>query len=168
MIIWAYSPDSPLVISPEYEAYTPEQFATVAYGTGANWKDGIYRQYELAMEIWQSGLLDAWLRQTNHPQLVQKSLELRQSKGAATYVEFERLLHLFNPSLSKPVVRFQPPQEFVAEFRSEAQMSIPYTTHGPGIPVFQILRPSFPGLVVKHTSYAERVGSIVASLNVTQ
>ncbi len=167
-IIWAHNPEMPLVISPGYEAHTPEQFAAFAYGTEANWKDGVYRQYDLAMEIWQSGMLDAWLRQTKHPQIVQKSLELQQSKEAATYIEFEKLLHFMNPSLSKPEVKFQTPKEVVAEFRSEAQISIPYTTHGPGIPVIQVTWPSFPGLVAKHTFYAERVGSIVASLNVTQ
>ncbi len=165
-ICWALNPRLPLVINQGRDAFTPEQFATLAYGEADDWQQGVATSYDDAMRIWQMGILDAWLRQTNHHELLQKSLELQKDNALWPVKGFEALLHIMNPNLPKPVVKLPSVNPLKVSYCDETVVKIACQTQGAGVPIIDLKSEAFDGLHIETTSVYERDSTLVITLHV--
>ncbi len=164
-IRWAMYPDTPLTVCQGYDARTPVQFATIAYGQESDWSSGRCDQYERAMALWQDGIVEAWLRQSGQQQMAAISKAKREANAREPVAGFEEVLRLMNPRLPKPQVSFQLPGCVRVDFKIPTRVRVPYSTTGPGYPVMNIEWQPHSGLDAASAQIVERVGHLEAKLN---
>ncbi|MHB1462764.1 MAG: protein kinase domain-containing protein [Armatimonadota bacterium] len=164
-IRWAMYPETPLTVCQGYDARTPVQFASIAYGQESDWSSGRCDQYERAMSLWQDGIVEAWLRQSGQQQMAAISKAKRDANAGQPVAGFEEILRLMNPRLPRPEVSFKPPSMVKVDFKIPTRVRVPYTTTGPGNPVMNIEWQPHSGLEAAAAQYVERVGYVEAKLN---
>ncbi len=163
-IRWAMYPGTPLTVCQGYDARTPEQLASIAYGQEADWSSGRCDQYERAMSLWLDGIVEAWLRQLGHQQLAVLSKAKRDASAGQPVAGFEEVLRLMKPGLRRPEVSFQLPSCVKVDFKIPTRVRVPYTTTGPGKPVMHVQWQPHSGLDAAAEQYVERVGHVEAKL----
>jgi serine/threonine protein kinase len=129
---------------------TPKEVADEAFGVGADWEKSVPQYFRAGRDRWQSGYLEAWLRQRGSGELANKAATAASLLKGNLDHAFDTFLRHLDPWAEKPQVVFdeEPLSNRPAiEYGTEATLVLTYHTVGPGFPLGAVRLEDAPGQV---------------------
>ncbi len=158
-LAYLLQPDRPYQIMPGLNVRTPKEMVAQSYGPPEGWR-GKTRPpcYEASCARWQSGALNAWLRQRGLAVVAEQCAQIREQLAEEPLAAFETILHLLDPQLPPVTVLFD--MSNVANcrvpFRRRRSYVLRWRTIGPGVPFGALLLAEKPTGLHARKPYPER------------
>ncbi|HHW26677.1 MAG TPA: protein kinase family protein [Firmicutes bacterium] len=165
-------PERPYRIMPGLEAKTAKEIARATYGRPDEWTQGPPKRYMESFELWNKGILYAWMRQRGYGRLASSAQEISKRVSEHRYAAFETILRLLDPELPPVTVRLSMESlagGLLVTYGKSGSVKIRYSTVGCGIP-FGVLKISqeSPGLYLSGQLVEQREGTVQLTLDTTE
>ena len=169
-LTWRLDPSRPFTTADGAEAVTPEGIVRLAYGDDADWRDGLPVRYLKTLELYESGLLAAWLRARSLGDVARQISDRLQADPDRPTVAFEGSLRILDPGLSPIRVRFdrrEVAKVFTVAYGETGRRTLKYSTVGPGVPfgAVTLARARSCLQVVAPAEIPARTGGVVLQLD---
>ncbi len=166
---WALEPDRPYTLSPGVAGRLPGEVARLSLGAGLDWLVGMPEVYRRSFDLWQGGVLYAWMRQRGMADLASRCRAVAEGLQDHSYPAFEMVLRCLDPSLPPLRVEIQRAGgagEFSVPYGEVHIVEIPYRVEGAGVPLGAFRLESAPsGLGLETPALSERSGVLRFTLD---
>ena len=165
-------PDRPYPLMAGVVARTPKDMVALTYGPAEGWR-GKKRPacYEASFARWNSGALNAWLRQRGLALLATQCDQIRAQFSAEPLAAFETILRLLDPRLPQVAVNLDVSEVASCQVTHKRQRSyaLRYRTIGPGMPFGALVLANNPtGLTLDEHTLRTRTGEVHLTIDAQQ